>query len=79
MNKKDKKSKTKKRETTTSTMYDCCWYDSSCYDLCCGDVCCCQLLGGVNGSPRFGVLKRGGFFISLDLNQILTWHSFTRM
>lgn len=41
MDKKDKRSKTKKEETTASNMYDCCWYDSSCYDLCCGDVCCC--------------------------------------
>jgi hypothetical protein len=41
MNKKDKRSKTKKAEATVSNMYDCCWYDSSCYDLCCGDVCCC--------------------------------------
>jgi len=41
MNKKDKKSKTGKVETSASNLYDCCWYDSSCYDLCCGDVCCC--------------------------------------
>ena len=36
MNKKDKRSKTKKAGTTASNMYDYCWYDSSC-----GDVCCC--------------------------------------
>ena len=41
MNKKDRKSRIKKAETTVSDRYDCCWYDSSCYDLCCGGVCCC--------------------------------------
>ncbi len=41
MNKKNKKSKTKKAETKASNIYNCCWYDPSCYDICSGNVCCC--------------------------------------
>jgi hypothetical protein len=41
MDKRDKKSKTKKAETSASHIYDYCWDGSSCYDLCCSDVCCC--------------------------------------
>ena len=44
MEKRDKKTKTKKAKTATAALHDYCWYEPSCefdFDPCCDDACCC--------------------------------------